>query len=137
MCGAKINAARDSCEVTREYPFGAFPVSRPVSGRACRLVLEDDFGECRVTAVGDADADLAHAQALSMFARRAMQLERRLAAGLPRHLDIAPPYSASPAGAERLHRRFLGRKASGIALKTVAIPLAISDFRGRKHTFEE
>src|ERR1700680_1154052 len=60
-----------------------------------------------------------------------MQLERRAARRQVRYFKVFPPDAAAPTGANRLHRGFLGRKASRVALIAVPFALGVGDLGGR------
>ena len=54
-----------------------------------------------------------------------LQLRRAAAAD---DFDVAPEHALRVAGAERLHRRFLGREAAGEMNRRHAAPRAVRDF---------
>ena len=67
------------------------------------------------------------AGALEHLAGAAAQGDRRRAARLVPHLDVAPTDAADPAGAERLEHRFLRRPAAGVVLRGRLLGRAVLD----------
>src|SRR4029077_8748702 len=100
-------------------------------------VFQNDFGQCEIAGVGEAQAEMSRSQAVCVFARYAMKKNRRPAAGLPRHLDIPPAHAFAPAGAQSLHRGLFGCKAGGVALCGVAMTFTVGDLGGGKNAIEE
>jgi len=60
----------------------------------------------------------AHTASASELGRGAVKDDSRRAAGLPRYFDLVPACVGTPSGAYRLHYRFFGGEAGGIALET-------------------
>src|SRR5688572_1313857 len=82
---------------------------RVVDGFADRRHHE---GHGHRVAVREADLRLTHADELGARLGLAVQVDQRFAAAVRQHLNLAPA-DAAHAGAQRLHRRFLGGEAYG------------------------
>src|SRR2546428_2079705 len=100
-------------------------------------VFQNDFSQCKIAAMRDAQADVSRAHAFCVFARCAVENNSWAAAGLPSHFNIPPANSFAPPGPESFHRCFLGGKARRVALHGIAMPLAICDLGRSKDAFQE
>ena len=76
--------------------------------------------------VSDGDQAAAHLHAVGAPGGAAVQPQLRRTAD-PDHLDVLPQHAAGMAGAERLHRRFLGRETAGEMGDRVAAARTIGD----------
>jgi hypothetical protein len=76
---------------------------------------QDDYGSGDGAGVGDRDLGGENAELAGPLARPAVEANARFAAGLAADLDL-PEGEPSPSGAQRLHRRLLGRESSGHVL---------------------
>ena len=104
------------------------PLNRLVTWR---LALKDNFSEREVSTVGDGQRDIFYAQAFGDLRGDAGEPQRRPAAGLAHHFDIAPANAAPPARPQRLHPRFFCGKAAGVSLEFIPVALAVRNFRRR------
>jgi polyphenol oxidase len=87
--------------------------------------------------MGDAERDVFYAEAFADFAGFAVEFYGGAAAFLADDFDVDPADAAAPAGAEGLHRGFLGGEAAGVALVFVFEALAVFAFGGRVETAED
>jgi hypothetical protein len=101
------------------------------------LILENNLGHGLRLGVRDAERDVLHAQACGDFCGFARQGHGGAAALFADYFEIDPAHAAAPAGAERLHGRFFGGEAAGVAFKFIFEPLAIFDFVGRKNAVDK
>jgi len=69
--------------------------------------------------------------------RTAVQLQLRRTAGPADDFDVAPQDILRAAGAERLHRGFLGREPAGKVDRRMTPAHAVGDFAARKNTLSE
>jgi hypothetical protein len=71
---------------------------------------------------------LPHAQLLGDLCGFSVERKRRASGAQVGHFDIAPAQAAAPARAQRLHARFLGGEARGVALELILLTLGVIDF---------
>ena len=83
----------------------------------------------KIPAVRDCQRNILHAHFVSTFPRDALQLQRRLSAGLADYFDVAPAHSRAPAGAQSFHRSFFGGKASGVTFEFIPMAFAVGGLR--------
>lgn len=84
-----------------------------------------------------ADVDPAHAQSVGVLASRTAQFDRRPPARLTDHLDVHPANAEPPAGAESLHRGFLGCEPRGVALGRTAMAFAVRNLPRSEHALKK
>src|SRR5215831_8281046 len=64
-------------------------------------------------------------------------MQARLAAFLPRDLDVSPAHAMPPSGTECLHGRLFHRKSSGVTFVSVLVALAVGDFTRREQSVDK
>lgn len=92
------------------------------------LIFKNNFGERQISAVGNREGDIIHAEFFGNSFRRAFQPQRWLPARLSYHFDIAPAYAPSPARPQSLHRCFFRGETARVALEFISVAFAILHF---------
>jgi hypothetical protein len=95
--------------------------------RALRRLFaeEDHLSKCERIRVCDRELRGSTADLREAPRGAAMQPKLRRTTGLPNDFDIAPQHALRVAGAEGLHRRFLGRESTGEMNRRIAAPHAV------------
>ncbi len=107
------------------------------AGAAAVLLAEDHhLREGERVGMRDRDERRVAADGREPAAGAAMQVKLRRAAAA-HDLDVAPEDALRVAGAERLHRRFLGGEAAGKVDFGLAAPLAVRHFGLGEDTMDE
>ena len=101
------------------------------------LAFKNNFRERQIPAVCNGEGNVSYAQILSDPFRHAFQTQRWLPAGLSYNFNIAPPNAPPPARPQSLHRCFLCRKASRVALEFISVAFAIGHFAGSVQPLEK
>lgn len=105
-----LTTAVDAADLTREWS----------------VPEEHDLRQGQCLGVCDGHEAATHLHALGAPGGAAVQLQLRRPAEAD-DLDVLPQHAAGMAGAESLHRRFLGRKPAGEVRDGVAPPRTIGD----------
>lgn len=101
------------------------------------LAFKNNFRKRQIPAVCNGERNVSYAQILGDPFRHAFQTQRWLPAGLSYNFNIAPPNAPSPARPQSLHRCFLCREASRVALKFISVAFAIGHFAGSVQSLEK
>ncbi len=99
--------------------------------------FEDDLGDGLLGSVGKRERNVRCAEPCGKLSRLAVKGDRGSASGLARDLNVTPAYAMVPAGAERLHGRFLGGEAGGVAFHPVSLGIAVADFAFSENTVKK
>jgi hypothetical protein len=89
---------------------------------------DNDLSEGERIGVRDGQLRRLAADPVEAPGRTALQLQLRRPAGPADDLDVTPQHALRVAGAERLHRRFLGREPAGKMDRRMAAAHAVRDF---------
>src|SRR3954451_11507137 len=104
---------------------------------ASNSALEDHLGKRLFLGVRNGQSGILDAQLRGKLLRLTMKLDCWTPSGQAHDLAIAPAHTVVPAGSKRLHRRFLRRKACGIALCSIGFGIAVAPLPCRIHAFQE
>src|SRR5262245_51847102 len=90
--------------------------------------VQDDAGHGEAAVVRDRDMGAGGAEYLGALGRSPVENQRGLAAAQVHDFDRAEGHAARPAGAERLHARFLGREARRPVARGLGMARAVRHF---------
>ena len=92
------------------------------------LIFKNNFRKRQISAVGNGDGDIFHAEPVGDPFRRAFQTQGWLSARFSYHFDIAPAYAAPPSRPQGFHRCLFRGETARVALEFISVAFAIRYF---------